>query len=209
MKLFLASTNITTELQPYFLNLVGKEFTDIKFALIENAADPYPEEKKGFVYETRNDFEALGMQLERIDLREFIAHPKNILEALKKFDVIWLGGGNVFYLRWVLKASGFDAIITEFLKADVVYGGGSAGAIVAGPVLDKFDLADDISKSPELLTKGLGLTTLTVLPHWGHEKYQAKLQEIKDHYDKTDHEIITLSDQQAILVNGDSWKIYP
>lgn len=39
MKFFLASTNITTDLQPDFLHLVGKDFADIKFALIENAAE--------------------------------------------------------------------------------------------------------------------------------------------------------------------------
>lgn len=141
MKFFLSSTNITTDLQPYFLKLVGKKVADIKFALIENAADPYQEYERGFVYETRCVFEALGMQIGRIDLREYGPKKKNLYDELKKFDVIWIGGGNTFYLRWVLKKSGFDKAIAELLNSGIVYGGGSAGAIITGPSLDKYDLA--------------------------------------------------------------------
>jgi len=209
MKIFLASTNITTELQPHFLDLVGKKFTDIKFALIENAADPYPEEKKGFVLETRAAFDALAMKLEKIDLREYGTQKNNIYDKLKEFDVIWLGGGNVFYLSWILKESGFDKAVTKLVNNGIVYGGGSAGAIIAGPTLDKYDLVDDASKSPEPIKKTLGLVDLILIPHWGYEKYQAKLQEIKDYYDKTEQQVVTISDQEAVLMDGDKWKVYP
>jgi hypothetical protein len=43
MKLFLSSTGISPELLPHFLTLVGKKAEEIRFALIENAADPYPD----------------------------------------------------------------------------------------------------------------------------------------------------------------------
>ncbi len=208
MKFFLASTNITPELKPHFLNLVGKDLADIKFCLIENAADPYSEEKKGFVYETRSVFENLGMQLERIDLREYKTN-ENIYDDLKKFDVVWVGGGNVFYLRWIFKESGFDTAITKLLKEGVVYGGGSAGAIVVCPTLEKFDLVDDASKSPQIINQGLNLVDLILIPHWGYEKYQTKLQEIKDHFDGTDYKVITLSDSQALSINGNDQKICP
>lgn len=209
MKLFLTSTNITPELQPYFTTLVGKAWAEIKFALIENAADPYPAEKKGFVDESRAVFASLGMQLARIDLRDYLTPEKNIGATLNKFDVIWLGGGNVFYLRWLLEASGFAAVITDLLKNGAVLAGGSAGAIVAGPKLDKFDLVDDSSKSPELLMAGLGLTDVTVLPHWGHEKYQSRLDQIKTYYDKVGCAIVTLTDQQALCVDGDKLRVCP
>ncbi|MBW4034592.1 MAG: type 1 glutamine amidotransferase-like domain-containing protein [Proteobacteria bacterium] len=210
MKFFLASTNITIELQPCFLNLVGKKFIDIKFALIENAADPYQENEKGFVYETRSVFEALGMQIERINLREYGTQKKNIYDNLKKFDVIWIGGGNIFYLSWIFKKSGFDVAIVELLNSGIVYGGGSAGAIIVGPALDKYDLVDDSSKSPEAINQSLCLTNLILVPHWGHEKYQSKLQEIKDYHEKSNgNVVVAISDHQAVLIDKNIWKVFP
>lgn len=208
MKLFLASTNVTPELQQSFFSLIGKEPKDINFALIENAADPYLEEKKGFVYDARKVFENLGMNIEKIDLREYGAE-KNIYDTLKRFDVVWVGGGNIFYLRWIFRKSGFDAAIARLLDEGIVYGGGSAGAIIAGPTLEKFDLIDDVGKAPQFINQSLSLTDLIVIPHWGQEKYQADLQRIKDYYDRTDYKVITLSDGQALSINGDDEKVCP
>ncbi|MFZ4632225.1 MAG: Type 1 glutamine amidotransferase-like domain-containing protein [Patescibacteria group bacterium] len=209
MKFFLASTNITTKLQTHFLSLVGKKFEDIKFALIENAADPYSEDEKGFVYETRNTFESLNMQLEIIDLREYVNNKNDVYDNLKKFDVVWIGGGNVFYLRWIFKESGLDAVIAKLLNEGTIYGGGSAGAIIAGPSLKKFELVDDINKSPEIVNTGLSLINLIVIPHWGQKKYQIKLQEIKDYYEATNYNLTTISDDQALLINENDQNIYP
>lgn len=150
------------------------------------------------------------MQIERIDLREYGALKKNIYDELKKFDVIWIGGGNTFYLSWIFKKSGFDMTISELLNSGIVYGGGSAGAIITGPSLDKYDLVDDSSKSPEIINQSLCLTNLILVPHWGHEKYQTKLQEIKDYHDKRNGNIvIAISDHQAVLIDKNNWKICP
>lgn len=208
MKLFLASTNITPELEPHFKNLVGKNFSDIRFALIENAADPYSEAQKEFVYETRNAFQSLHMDLELIDLRKYKSN-KDICTDLKKFDVIWVGGGNTFYLRWIFKESGFDTVITQLINEGIVYGGGSAGAIIAGPTLEKFDLVDDVSKSPAFLNDGLNLINLILIPHWGYEKFQTKLQKIENYYENTSYKVVTLSDDQALVIDGASQTICP
>ena len=69
MKLFLSSGEIPAALTGNFLNLVGKKATDINFALIENAADPYPDDGKAWMYDTRKSFESLGMKITLVDLR--------------------------------------------------------------------------------------------------------------------------------------------
>lgn len=53
------------------------------------------------------------------------------------------------------------------------------------------------------------MTDLVIIPHWGQEKYQENLEQIRAFYDKTDYKAITLTDDQAITVNGADWKVRP
>ena len=208
MKLFLSSTSIPDELVALFVELVGKELNDISFALIENAADPYGE-NVGFVLETRATLQSLGMQLDLIDLNQYKNKTDELNERLSNFDVIWFGGGNTYYLRWLMSKTGFDTIVKSLLEKGVVYGGGSAGAIVASTTLKYFDLVDDPNISPEKMYSGLNLTDLVIIPHWGTEKIQTKLTEIQTRYAKDNIETIPISDNQAVIVNGEKWAILP
>lgn len=210
MKLFLSSGDIPNNLRDVFLNLVGKQATDIKFALIENAADPYTDDTKGWMFETRKSFESLGMQMTLVDLRLYKDDPENLYTVLKNVDIVWIGGGNTYYMRWLMKVSGFDTIINKLLAKGIVYGGGSAGAILPCPVLDKFDIVDDQNAAPEVIKQGLGLIDFIIVPHWGDPEYQERLQEIKDYYDhKTNYQVVTITDYQVIIVNGNDWGVYP
>lgn len=210
MKLFLASMNVDIGLQSAFFALVGKEAKDIKFALIENAADPYPSEQRSFVLATRQAFKALGVQVTLLDLRYYQDHQERLYAKLKDFDVVWLGGGNTYYLRWLLQVTGFENIIAELLDNGLTYGGGSAGSIVACPVLDEFDMVDSIELAPEPLYQGLNLIDFVVIPHWQDPEYQRELVKIKAYYEKkTEYLTVTIEDGQAVVVNGDAWGIYP
>lgn len=52
-------------------------------------------------------------------------------------------GGNPYYLRWLLKVTGADEMITALVKQGKVYAGASAGGVLAGPTLRFFDNQDD------------------------------------------------------------------
>lgn len=208
MKLFLSSTSIPNELVTPFTELVGKNLEDISFALIENAADPYGN-NAGFVLETRTVLQSLGMQLELIDINKYKNKSEDLKEKLGTFDVIWFGGGNIYYLRWLMQVTGFDSIARELLEKGIVYGGGSAGAIIAGSTLKYFDLVDDPNVSPELIYSGLDLIDLVIVPHWGTEKIQGKLSEIQSLYTNDDIDTVTITDNQAIIVDGEKWTVLP
>lgn len=209
MKLFLSSFAINGEQKPYFEKLVGKKCKEIAFALIENAADPYPEENKGFMHRTREELKCIGLDFQLVDLNGFVNKPEELYKKLKDFDVVWVGGGNAFYIRWLMRETGFDQMIKKLLAVGLVYGGGSAGAIVAGPTLDKFEAVDQPEQSPELINVGLGLTDKIILPHWGIEKFQVGLDKIKEYYDKIDHEIVILNDDQSAVIEDGDCRIIP
>lgn len=208
MKLFLSSLAISSSQLPAFMELIGKENpSDVKLALIENAADMYVEEKKGWMYENRAAITSHEFQVDLIDLKEYTNMKEQLLAELKKADAIWLGGGNTYYLRWILRETGADEMIKHLISDGKVYGGGSAGAIIAGPTLKCIEPIDDPEKAPEVIYEGLGLTDVAVVPHWGNEKYAETISEVERNLQyagfKTEH----ISDEQALVIDGDSQEL--
>jgi dipeptidase E len=208
MKLFLSSVSVTPELLPFFIKLVGKEPADIQFCLIENGADVYAEEDRGFVERESNALEAVGLKLSRVDLRDYFKK-EGLTEALKDFDVIWLGGGNTYYLRWALRESGFDEISKNLLDKGITLAGGSAGALVLGPTLEGFEIADEPDKAPSLINEGLGLVDFVPVPHWNNEKFGHVIAQVKTQLDEAGVKSMTITDEQAIVVNGAEVKLAP
>jgi dipeptidase E len=209
MKLFLSSMAISEEQGAAFTKLVGKAPKDIKLALIENAADVYRDDSKDWVDANRKAIQSRGYQIELIDLRTYQSNPKALKDKLSGKDAIWLGGGNIFYLRWILKDTGADTIIKELTGNGVVYGGGSAGATVAGPTLKYFKAADDPNDAPEVILEGLSLTEIVVVPHVGNEKYGEMMEKINKLLKKDGYTTETITDQQAIIINGKYHQIIP
>jgi dipeptidase E len=208
MKLFLSSQAISVKQKPYFLALFNKPAGKIKFAHIENAADPYPEEKRRFVLSNREWIDAVGMRVTYVDLRNYKG-PDELRKVLSLFDAIWVGGGNTFYLRWIMRQSGFDQTIKNLLKRGIVYGGGSAGAIVVGPTIKNFETADDSKAAPELITDGLHLTQFIPLPHWANEKYGSRMKGIQKQLDADNQKTIQLTDDQALVIEGEEVRLVP
>jgi dipeptidase E len=133
-KLFLYSLALSENQAAALTRLVGKDPAQITFALIENAADVIPNSKDwlgGF----REMLRSKGYQLEILDLRKWKYKKTELYQKLASKDVIWLGGGNTFYLRWILKDTGADNIIQDLVEKGKIYAGWSAGAVVAGPTL--------------------------------------------------------------------------
>ena len=200
---------ISAEQGDAFARLVGKQPKDIKLALIENAADVYDDDSTDWADENREAIKARGYQVELLDLRNFKSNPKSLQEKLASKDAIWLGGGNTFYLRWVLKDTGADEIIRRLVSNGTVYGGGSAGAIVAGPTLKHFEDADDPHDSPSIVLEGLHLTDTVVVPHVANEKYGKAMEKIEARLKRDGYNTIAITDDQAVVFDGGKRKVIP
>ncbi len=210
MKLFLSSLAISPSQLSSFVELTGKEKpSDIRLALIENAADTYVEEKKGWMYENRDAITSHGFQVELIDLKEYTNKKEQLLAELEKADAIWLGGGNTYYLRWILRETGADEMIKRLVSDGKIYGGGSAGAIVGGPTLKYFEPVDDPAKAPEVIYDGLVLTDIAVVPHWDNVKYGEDMAEIERNLQNAGFKTEHITDDQAVIVNGGNHDIFP
>ena len=145
-------------------------------ALIENALDLYSEDAREMhrreVYDPASELNSLGISSTRLDLRRYFGRTEALEAELSNYDLVWVVGGNAFVLRRAMKASGFDDVITRMLDNDeIVYGGFSAGAVVAAPSLAGIQLMDDADEVPagydhEPVWDGLGLIDHSIVPHF-------------------------------------------
>lgn len=178
-------------------------------ALIPNAKDyKTPEEYDLSLQDVTAAFGELGLVGKVIDLRGFSDH-KVLLDVLKNYDLIWALGGNSFILRYEMRRSGFDKILGTLLDDGMVYGGESAGAIVMGRSLEGIELADDPLLAKEIIYEGVGLVNAVIVPHADNSDpaYQASVSAIlRVHSDKP-YPVITLNDDQALVINGDRQEI--
>lgn len=200
MKLYLSSYRIPDV--KAFIKFVGKEPEKIKLALILNAKDhKSKEERKEDKKELLTYFKSFGFQEEELNLLDY-SDPKKLLEKFKEFDVLWFNGGNTYCLRWAVYESGAENVLKKVLKEGVIYGGDSAGAILAGPTLECYDKADDPQLAPKAIYAGLGLTNLAILPHWGSGEYDHVLGTVEKELQAKGFKTKRLTDSECLMVEN-------
>ncbi len=186
------------------LDYLPKPPNKLIVAFIPTAAGPY--ENKWFVDEDRDKLIELGFNVRDIDIET--KTETQLADDLKDIDMIFVAGGNAFYLLEKAIASGFDKLTKSLVNQGIIYVGSSAGSVFVGPTLELVRTVDDPLKAPQLKThKGLNIVDFVVLPHIGNEKFQPKYDEIIDEIDNSPFKVIKLKDNQAVLVHGDDVKI--
>lgn len=197
MKLYLSSYRIP---EPNALfALIGKPLAECRVASIPNAKDDQlPEIRAQKTDELSDYLTNLGLKSDVIDLRDY-EDPEQLKHALMEYDLIWVNGGNTFVLRAEMHRSGFDQIIDGILQEGKVYGGESAGAIVAGITLEGFEVADDPELADEVYWDGLGLVDKIVAPHIDNPDFTEYVNHIKKIY-SGDERVLYLNDNQALVV---------
>jgi dipeptidase E len=110
--------------------------------------------------------------------------------------------GNTFYLNFYLQQSGFAKIVKEATAQGLVYGGESAGAVVAGSTLHGVEKVDDPAEAPAIIWEGLGLVDHGILPHADWEKYRKPMAEAKEEMEKFTQVTTINNDQALVIVDG-------
>lgn len=199
MKLYLASSGMPNP--DRMRDLIGKK-DGIRVASIRAAWEPYSERQIGrWVGGVDRMFDSLGADMEIIDLKQFADKGEELLNKLSNFDLVWAHGGNTFSLNYRANKSGFNDAIKLLVKNGLVYGGDSAGAVLATPTLHSVELEDDINATPETYWDGMGMVSFGIIPHWSSANAQLMLptfNELKKHVER----VITLKDGEFIIVDG-------
>ena len=128
---------------------------------------------------------------------------------LKDIDVVYLSGGNTFYLLLQSRKSGFDKFDRKFMDNGGIYIGTSAGSIVAATDIYVARRLEIKAYEDQLKTfEAFGLVDFVVFPHWGSEYFKdTYLDERIENAYVEGNKIILLTDTQYIEVDGDMYKI--
>lgn len=184
-----------------FKKLLGKDPKGLKCAFIPTAADL--EEDKWFINTARAEVLDLGMELIEVDLKD--PDKSAIKEKLKKADVIYVNGGNTFYLLDWVRKSGFADYIRKLVEEGKVYIGVSAGSIIAGPNIDisGWGPYGDPNTINLLDTSGLNLVSFAISPHFTETERPVLENKLRE----ADYPVIALTDEQVMLINGNNQKL--
>lgn len=172
MRLYLSSFRMGTPIS----QLIAALPTDARVAVVSNAVDFIPLEDRltyaKHVFDPVALFRSYGLAADDLDLRRFFGDPEALRAALSDVKLVWANGGNAFLLRRAMRQSGLDDILRVGVGAGtLIYGGWSAGAVVAGASLRGIHLMDDPATLVEgyaaaPVWEGLDLVDVTIVPHF-------------------------------------------
>lgn len=210
MNLLLTSGGLTNKiLKEEFLKLVNKSASEISVAFITTAAKA--EKDTSYLEEDLNDLREIGIKkIKQID----ISDPKvNWERTLIDSDVIWIEGGNTFYLLQELKKAGLDKNLNNYL-GDKVFVGVSAGSIVVTPDISIASVPPGDSNDVGMEEfKGLGWVDFEVSPHTINyvpldnvERYAKNLERKLYAYD--DNSAVLVKDNEVRVIGGGFYKIF-
>jgi len=193
-------TSAGMQMKDEIIKLLQKPTYDITVAFISTASKP--QENQDYVKKDLNIMRVeLRFNVEEIDIEG--KKEKEVMELLELKDIIFVEGGNTFYLLKAMRACNFEKIIRKLLKQGKVYIGASAGSIVAGKTIrtaNKFGTGDNGNMVRLKSLKGLNLVPFDVFVHYQPE--HAELIRKKRRWKWQRRKLRILTDDQAILVQG-------
>jgi dipeptidase E len=174
-------------------------------AFIDTAADVYNKAEADWLKADRNSLTDLGLNVTDYSL---VGKTKSqLIDDLAKFDVLFVSGGNTFYLLEHANKSGFTQLIKEDYFNDKIYIGSSAGSVLLSNNIEVIKFLDDPQKANLDNYNGVGIFNFTILPHWGSDKFKEKYLKAIDYAYLNSIQAFALPDNQYILSENNSFKL--
>lgn len=192
-KLFLSSSfaDVATIFSDFEKDLAGKTVTFIPTAsLVEDVVF--------YVEAGKKALENLGLIIDELDVST--ASFEVIAKKIAHNDIIYVTGGNTFFLLQELKRTGADKLITVEVEAGKLYLGESAGAVITGANIEFIKTMDSIDKAPNLTNyDALNLVNFYTVPHFNSVPFKKITQKIVNENEES-LKLVPISNKEAILV---------
>lgn len=199
-RLILLSKHFMEPAQEVLREFTGKPNNGIRLAFCANAGNRYENDRKEYIEIARQELINSNYQLVELDLNSDI---KEILEILSKVDATFFTGGSFYYLMGLFNKSGLTEHYEGLLDKGLIHIGFSAGSMICSNDFKGYDSFAEYKD--ESISKALGLFPYYLVPHYSDKpKYNKAFEDIiKAGYQN----VIPLTNNQAIIVDGDEWKI--
>ena len=140
MRVLLTSAGLETkEIQKYFMDMVNKDISLVKALFIPTASI-----NAGAIEvlpKCMNDLLKCGIEDKNIKVYDL--HIGMKIDELQQYDVVYLCGGDTYYLLERINETGFNKTLMEYIRADGLVIGVSAGSLIfSNNICDNLGLID-------------------------------------------------------------------
>ncbi len=198
MKLILASS-LTQGVLDKVLHHLPKPLSASRIICIPTAANVYNPDDRAWQTEEMDVLRRNGATLDLFDIAG--KNPQQVALKLEQSDIVYVTGGNSFYLLEQMQRSGVANPLKALFKRGGVYIGTSVGAVVACEDIGYVSAMDDPDMAKLSSTKALNLVSYLIVPHTRHPYFDAQARQIFAKPPVGQH-LIGLTDNQALLVAG-------
>lgn len=194
--LFLTSSGLTKSMVDSFFNIIGRCPDEVKILYVPTAAIETDVAREGIAI-CLHELSLMGIPSKNIFVynlelllskgykRTYSAYVTDEpivsrlmgIEEIKKFDAVFVGGGDSAVLCREMVRTGFDCVLEQAVNTGLVYVGISAGSMYAAGNFEK----------------GLNIIPNPIIPHWTGEKLMSM---------PIDCGKIQLADGQAVYIEG-------
>lgn len=182
---------INDDFKNSFYEIINKnELKDMKVLYITTAADGETDEDKSWMFEEYNTILDLG-----IDENNIIEYKIGSYEInLNDYNIIYMMGGNTFYLLDMIRNYHFDKQIKDAIKSGVIYIGSSAGSEILGNSIETA-LPYDANNINMTDFTGLKIIDGLIVPHCNRK--QEFIENLKS---STNEKLYLLCDGDGIII---------
>lgn len=189
-------TSSGMQMKDEIIKLLQKPAYDITLAFITTAAKP--QENIDYAKEDYRIMKEMGFNIQEVDIDN--KKESELMKMLELKDIIFVEGGNTYYLLNSMRKCNFGKIAKKLIKKGKVYFGSSAGSIVAGKSIKTAGWLGDENITKLKNLRGLGLVSFNIFVHYSPEMAEKIKKELPFKWQRRKFKFLT--DEQAILVQS-------
>ncbi len=197
-RLFLASSGLE-----YIKKFIGRDPSGVRMLFIPTAGNL--DTDVWWIDKDRDVLSKMGFDIRELDIAH--SHRNEMKRQLDDSEIVYVAGGNTFYLLKQMQMSGFGELLTTYVENGGLYAGASAGALIAGADIGPIASIDEPEKVEGLAsTRGLGFVDVVPIPHYDMGARTDTINAIQDQY-AGKYEFVLLTDDDALEVTDDTWRV--
>lgn len=204
MRALLTSEGLTTStITQQFIDMLACPASVAKVAFVPTAAIPEGIDQNEITGKKTSILQTGVNQILEVDISK--TKGNRLKNQLKDCHALWINGGNTFFLLEQVRKSGLQKYLNTLLENNCLYVGVSAGSIVAGQTITTatWEGYDDQSVVNLKDLTGLKLVRAEIFTHYSPQWTNV----VSQNQDTLDHPLITLTDQQALVVENQDYHV--
>ncbi|MDP3066864.1 MAG: Type 1 glutamine amidotransferase-like domain-containing protein [Methanobacteriaceae archaeon] len=181
---FIASNNID--------NFLPKPLKESRVLYITTASKKVNDDS--YVEKTRQKIGELSFSYTELDIVG--KSEEELKKALSLCDIVYVEGGNTFYLLKAVRDSGFDKAVKEAIDNGLVYWGVSAGSYIVCPSIVMATWSDRFDRCGITDWSAMNFVPFLIKAHYTTDM----LEKIKESAQDLQLPMCLLNDKQAVIV---------